>query len=128
MAYTVTPAFFWNASEFVQIINGNTVTGYSTSDTHITEYFYNNVDTAEVALDGVDKLTGIFHSGFTVDRLGLKWDPATGVPTWTGQIKEIVVVSDNTDRQKIEGYLAHKWGLTDSLPVDHPYKTSPPTV
>jgi hypothetical protein len=25
-----------------------------------------------------------------------------------------------------EGYLAHKWGLTANLPVDHPYKTSAP--
>ena len=31
------------------------------------------------------------------------------------------------NRQKIEGYLAHKWGLTASLPIDHPYKTVGPT-
>lgn len=29
-------------------------------------------------------------------------------------------------RQQIEGYLAHKWGLTANLPAGHPYKTSPP--
>ena len=27
-----------------------------------------------------------------------------------------------TEIQKIEGYLAHKWGLTSSLPISHPYK------
>jgi hypothetical protein len=31
-----------------------------------------------------------------------------------------------TIRQKIEGYLAHKWGLTGNLPVGHPYKTEAP--
>jgi hypothetical protein len=31
-----------------------------------------------------------------------------------------------TDRQKLEGYLAHKWGLTASLPSGHPYKSSAP--
>jgi hypothetical protein len=31
-------------------------------------------------------------------------------------------------RQRIEGYLAHKWGLTASLPNDHPYKSSAPTA
>ena len=31
------------------------------------------------------------------------------------------------ERQKIEGYLAHKWGLTANLPADHPYKTVEPT-
>ena len=30
-------------------------------------------------------------------------------------------------RQKTEGYLAHKWGITNVLPSDHPYKNSVPT-
>ena len=33
---------------------------------------------------------------------------------------------DLTERQKIEGYLAHKWGLAANLPADHPYKTEAP--
>ena len=33
---------------------------------------------------------------------------------------------DSTLRQKMEGYLAHKWGLAGSLPGGHPYKSSPP--
>lgn len=45
-----------------------------------------------------------------------------------GQLAEIVVCTDvsTTTRQKIEGYLAHKWGLTSDLPAGHPYKTSAP--
>lgn len=31
-----------------------------------------------------------------------------------------------SNREKIEGYLAHKWVLTAGLPVGHPYKTTPP--
>ena len=41
----------------------------------------------------------------------------------------------DADRKKVEGYLAHKWDallgvttLVDSLPVDHPYKSAPPTI
>ena len=30
----------------------------------------------------------------------------------------------STNREKLEGYLAHKWGLTGSLSNDHPYKLS----
>lgn len=30
--------------------------------------------------------------------------------------------------QRLEGYLAWKWGLTSSLPADHLYKSAPPTV
>jgi len=33
-----------------------------------------------------------------------------------------------SDREKVEGYLAHKWGLKANLPAGHPYKTSAPTV
>ena len=46
-----------------------------------------------------------------------------------GLIGEIVVTNgtlSTDDRQKMEGYLAHKWGTVDSLPGDHPYKASPP--
>ena len=34
--------------------------------------------------------------------------------------------TDLTHLEKAEGYLAHKWGLTSSLPNSHPYKTSAP--
>jgi hypothetical protein len=32
----------------------------------------------------------------------------------------------SADIERIEGYLAHKWGLEGSLPADHPYKTFAP--
>lgn len=32
----------------------------------------------------------------------------------------------DAQRQKVEGYLAHKWGLTALLPVNHPYKNTRP--
>jgi hypothetical protein len=42
---------------------------------------------------------------------------------------EVIMTSaaaSNDARQKVEGYLAHKWGLTANLPSDHPYKVNPP--
>ena len=48
---------------------------------------------------------------------------------FNGDISEIIIYSatlSTSDRQKIEGYLAHKWGLTDKLPANHPYKNSAP--
>jgi len=50
---------------------------------------------------------------------------------WTGDINEIIITPTylpSSDTEKLEGYLAHKWGLTASLPNDHPYKTAAPTV
>ena len=46
-------------------------------------------------------------------------------------LAELVVVPaelSEDDRQKLEGYLAHKWALADLLPDDHPYKAAPPVV
>lgn len=51
---------------------------------------------------------------------------------YNGTISEFILISGRTvsslDIEKIEGYLAHKWGLTASLPLAHPYKTAAPTV
>jgi hypothetical protein len=55
---------------------------------------------------------------------------AANMPPGT-QLSEIVLTHSEVttdDRQKLEGYLAHKWGLEDNLPVGHPYKSGPPTV
>lgn len=34
----------------------------------------------------------------------------------------------DADVAMVEGYLAHRWGVTDSLPDSHPYKSAPPVV
>jgi hypothetical protein len=42
---------------------------------------------------------------------------------------ELVIVAGTlsaSDRQKLEGYLAWKWGLQGSLPASHPYKSAAP--
>jgi len=57
-------------------------------------------------------------------------DGAQNTANLDGAIAELIVtpsVLSVSDRQKIEGYLAHKWGLTANLPADHPYKTAGPT-
>ena len=44
-------------------------------------------------------------------------------------IGECIIINgivSQTTREKIEGYLAHKWGLAANLPGGHPYKSAPP--
>lgn len=51
--------------------------------------------------------------------------------SFDGRVCEVVILDsdiDDSNRQKLEGYLAHKWGTTSSLPANHPYKGSAPTV
>ena len=56
---------------------------------------------------------------------------AVGNNVWplAGYVAEFLAfnskLSTNT-RQLVEGYLAHKWGLTANLPAGHPYKVNPP--
>lgn len=48
-----------------------------------------------------------------------------------GNLRELIVWNEKiseSDRQKLEGYLAHKWGLEDNLAAIHPYKTEPPAA
>jgi hypothetical protein len=72
-------------------------------------------------------LSGVFDVSFTLaqilNREGLVSD-ANG-----HNIGEIVATSAElslSDRQKLEGYYAWKWGLVANLDVGHPYKLSPP--
>ena len=47
---------------------------------------------------------------------------------WPGHLCEIIIYNRSittTERQKVEGYLAYKWGLRSSLPANHPYKNIP---
>ena len=48
---------------------------------------------------------------------------------YNGTIYEVMIFSQHLSldrRLKIEGYLAHKWGLSGQLPTQHPYQASPP--
>jgi hypothetical protein len=61
--------------------------------------------------------------------LTLGRDLRNNVLDFTGDICEVLIFNtqpDTLDRQKLEGYLAHKWGLGANLPNDHPYKTVGP--
>jgi hypothetical protein len=72
------------------------------------------------------------NTGYTVDTdLHIGALRGEGVLSISQAIKfgEFIALSTtaSTDtRQRIEGYLAHKWGLDANLPSDHPYKTNAP--
>ena len=55
---------------------------------------------------------------------------AVGAGPMVGDIAEILVggaTLDDNQRFKIEGYLAHKYGLSANLPSDHKYKNAAPS-
>jgi hypothetical protein len=54
----------------------------------------------------------------------------SGNDFFRGIIHEVLVFSihlDDYNLQRMEGYLAHKWGADGNLPVNHPFKSTAPT-
>jgi hypothetical protein len=137
------PALFsplWNANAATIAYRGRTDTnirqvnlGFSANDFSMG-FFSLDAANSEVKLSSNGGAQTTFShtinsADTTINTLGRDFQGASQFAN--GRIAEIVVASSllsNADRQKLEGYLAHKWGLTAKLPVDHPYKTTPPTV
>ena len=49
--------------------------------------------------------------------------------SWEGLYSEFIFLASpasTSDREKIEGYLAWRWGIQASLPIGHPYLSAPP--
>ena len=62
--------------------------------------------------------------------LGNRAEPAaSGDRPFDGNVAELIFFNNTLsgdDQLRLEGYLAHKWGLEGSLPVDHIYKAAAP--
>ena len=115
------------AANTAQIVN-------SKCSTSGTALFANGLSVTIDRNSGITTSTNTAPSsiGYTVDsNLYIGAVRSAGALVYSPAIKfaEIVVSStllSTLDRQKLEGYLAHKWGLGANLPNDHPYKTVGP--
>ena len=104
-----------------------------TLTTHVTDYLNGK---AYVGRNGsFNEYLSLLSSGTTSDTdsvvitIGATGNSNTS-QNFEGRICEIIALRYFPDiglRQKIEGYLAHKWGLAASLPAEHPYKIAAPT-
>jgi hypothetical protein len=122
----------WNGRLVVSELGG-TNTNYA-SPMGIGGAIYNTVfNFDESRVDGY--VTGDFREGTTYTAKPTS--PQTFIVmsnrvgnALAGHVGETIIVEDVTEatRQKIEGYLAWKWGLQNNLPVGHPYEFTPPTV
>ena len=83
--------------------------------------------------DGIAGTTKLSAGNFAWDELYINSRINAGVasPLTGKKYGEIIVVVGgvtDSERETIEGYLAHKWGLEDSLDAGHTYKNAAPTV
>lgn len=79
-------------------------------------------------LDGVSIFsTGTNTVGFTTTpRLGGYPPTGMNLDGWMAEVVFTNAKQSSGDREKVEGYLAYKWGLQGNLDAGHPYKSTPP--
>ena len=103
---------------------------YSNNEANLLS-FSTNESSWVVFRNGTQEGTNVRGGSPGGDVTGLRLaQQATPRRTSNIYIAEIVMTlnSNTFNHQQLEGYLAHKWGLTANLPNDHPFKVSPPYV
>ena len=86
-------------------------------------------------VDGVTQTmndTGVIPNNPNADFVigGTGRDAGTPSSASKSRISEVLIYKDAlpaVEMQKVEGYLAHKWGLTNRLSSGHPYASSVPS-
>jgi hypothetical protein len=97
------------------------ITGSSGSGTVTLTPYLDGTSAADISIGSL--LTTSISTIVGASRLGAQ-------DILDGSLAEVIVSPASLSslyRQKLEGYLAHKWGLEANLPVGHPYKTTGPT-
>ena len=133
-----------NASSIIFEVYGGsgTISGIEYSGSGLTPRgVYSVVNTSNVLYgyaNGTQWGTNTFTFNTTNVGIGLgmrfyanSFNSAPGTSAFDGNISEVIIYNTGlttTQRQKIEGYLAWKWGLQGSLPAGHPFKTAAPTA
>lgn len=90
-------------------------------------YVRTNVNrSVDVFINGSFAFTNTIHSANEPSTTSLGYPQYN---TGNHRIAEIIAFNNNmtdTNQRIIEGYLAHKWGLIEHLPENHPYKSITP--
>jgi hypothetical protein len=115
-----------------QVAWGQTVSGLTNSTTTLSTWRITSQTNTFISLNGALSLSGptsigTFTNGVTT---GLGREATSSIPVY-GWVMEIVMFNtqlSQTNQQKMEGYLAWKWGSQSSLPAGHPHKSAAPTA
>ena len=131
-----------NDEFFGQVWMGDNTKGkgsYPLDQPYSTTDLSNQWHIFELELDPLNEQVSMYLNGRTIQqgapmnykfpkdvehtfRLHANW---IGSEFTDGYFAEFLVIP-NYQRTKVEGYLAHKWGISDNLPGDHVYKDMAP--
>jgi hypothetical protein len=108
--------------------NGNPEITVTPGTTYLIYFSWDSDNYTSVGLFGQSPIGGNLPyepiAPTSVLRIGT--DTGTNVHMNLGELLFFDTNLNSSDRQRMEGYLAWKWGLTSQLPLDHPYKTNDP--
>ena len=120
-----------NSTQFVGKVSSKSLTGGPFTGPSIfnVNFDYNGVGMYNAFVDGTQRASDTSYVTQLRTNPGFKLFASSGGKSPDGAIGEVIMVKDMSEetRLKIEGYLAHKWGLTANLPSDHIYKSNAPT-
>ena len=128
-----------NSPSFVQNYSGTTLEWYNNANRNTISSSPSSPFLATVSYQNGGNTTGYYFGtqSYSVTSTqtytsspwtGIGGSSATG-NRFVGTMYELIFynsVLSTTDRQKIEGYLAWKWGLQANLPLAHPYYSAAP--
>jgi adhesin HecA-like repeat protein len=118
-----------------RVVVGGTVFNYSPALSTVSPSIIvstvsgvNTTATVNVHVNGdTTPVTGSAAVGTLAASFGIGKYPGSSTAFFNGVIGEVLIfdaVLSTLDRQKVEGYLANKWGVT--LEAGHPYEDAPP--
>ncbi|MCC5843543.1 MAG: hypothetical protein JJU05_04755 [Verrucomicrobia bacterium] len=100
----------------------------SVGDVVLAGFYGSTTDNVQQIFKNGSLLAGD-NSGHSVNTAGNLFVGGIGNHYQNTAIGEFILLNgtvSTADRQKLEGYLAHKWGLAGLLPVNHPYEDEAP--
>jgi len=122
---------FWNGGFTTQ----STTSNYSTSQAYLITGIWDKGNTKRILRQNgtqqnqTNQVTWTYNYNFSTLIGSNQFNSPNLGQTFVGFMYEIILLNQtysNDNMLRTEGYLAHKWGLTSSLPAGHPYKTNPP--
>ena len=132
-----------NVGDWGSVLGSQQRSGYTFNR---SGYMWNNNYPAAVRQNGGAELSGNFqlsnignymvvritgNNNNTSVRSGWALGRQEGWGRLPMNLAEVVAVDtilSTADEYKMEGYLAHKWGLNGDLPASHPYKSTKPSL
>jgi hypothetical protein len=125
---------WWNGSFATTVASSPTIT--TTAAFMTTGVWDRTAATRTIWVNGSQEAhtTSLGSSTFTGLQEVIIGNNVYGPPSlgqqFQGTMHELIMLTStysSSDREKLEGYLAWKWGLEGDLPGGHPYKSAAPT-